>query len=64
MPLIIMTRDECWQMRDRRPFQRISERYRLRELYWDLPSYYAVYRYVPADEPGGCMPATGPEPGE
>ena len=64
LPLIIMTRDECWQMRDRRPFQRISERYRLRELYWDLPSYYAVYRYVPAGEPENCMPATGPEPGE
>lgn len=64
LPLIIMTRDECWQMRDRRPFQRISERYPLRELYWDLPSYYAVYRYVPPGEPGNCMPATGPEPGE
>jgi hypothetical protein len=51
-------------MPDRRPFQRVSERYRLRELYPTLPSYYAVYRYVPPGEPGNCMPATGPEPGE
>ena len=64
LPLIIMMRDECWQMPDRRPFQRVSERYRLRELYPTLPSYYAVYRYVPPGEPGNCMPATGPEPGE
>lgn len=64
LPLIVMMRDECWQMRDRRPFQRVSERYRLRELYWELPSYYAVYRYVPPGEPGNCAPATGPEPGE
>lgn len=64
LPLIIMTRDECWQMADRRPYQRISERYLLRELYLTLPSYYAVYRYVPPGQPGDCAPATGPEPGE
>ena len=51
-------------MADRRPYQRISERYRLRELYPTLPSYYAVYRYVPPGTPGDCAPATGPEPGE
>ncbi len=64
LPLIVMMRDECWQMTDRRHFQRVSERYRLRELYLKLPSYYAVYRYVPAGQPGNCAPATGPEPGE
>lgn len=64
LPLIIMMRDECWQLADRRHFQRVSERYRLRELYPELPSYYAVYRYVPAGQPGDCAPATGPEPGE
>lgn len=64
LPLIIMMRDECWQMSDRRHFQRVSERYVLRELYPKLPSYYAVYRYVPAGQPGDCAPASGPEPGE
>jgi 4-amino-4-deoxy-L-arabinose transferase-like glycosyltransferase len=64
LPLIIMMRDECWQMADRQPFQRVSERYRLRELYWTLPSYYAVYRYVPEGQPGNCMPASGPQDGE
>lgn len=64
LPLIIMTRDECWQMANRRPYQRVSERYRLRELYWTLPSYYAVYHYLPPGQPGDCAPATGPEPGE
>lgn len=63
-PLLIMTRDECFQMDDRRPFQRVSPRYRLRELYWGKPSYYAVYRYLPPGQVGNCFPATGPEPGE
>jgi len=64
LPLIVMLRDECWQLPDRRHFQRVSERYVLRELYPQLPSYYAVYRYVPTGQPGDCAPATGPEPGE
>ncbi len=64
LPLIIMMRDECWQMGDRSHFQRVSERYLLRELYWSGRSYYAVYRYVPEGQPGNCAPATGPEPGE
>jgi hypothetical protein len=64
LPIIVMMRDACWPLRDTVPLQRISGRYRLRELYWTLPSYYAVYRYAPPPQPAACLPASGPTPGD
>lgn len=64
MPLVIMMRDECFPMREEVPLQRVSGRFRLRELYWTSPSYYGVYRYAPGGQPAGCLPADGPTPGD
>ncbi|MGN6671903.1 MAG: ArnT family glycosyltransferase [Thermomicrobiales bacterium] len=64
LPIIVMMRDQCWPLRDTVPLQRISGRYRLRELYWTLQSYYGVYRYAPSPQPAGCLPASGPTPGD
>ncbi len=58
-PLVIMMRDECFPLRSRVPLQRVSGRFRLRELYWNSPSYYGVYRYAPGGQPAGCLPASG-----
>ncbi len=59
LPLIIMMRDECHRLGGALPFYRVSERYQLRELYWALPSYYAVYQPTPDGGPGGCEPEPG-----
>lgn len=64
-PLVIMMRDECFPIREEVPLQRLSGRYRLRELYWTAPSYYGVYRYAPDLPPGNsCLPAGGATPGD
>ena len=64
LPLVVMMRDRCFPMREEVPLQRISERYRLRELYWTLPSYYAVYRYDPSTPRDlGCAAPGDPQPG-
>lgn len=47
-PLIIMTRHQYSVLREELPLTRVSPPYRLIELYPDLPSYYAVYRYTPS----------------
>ncbi len=64
-PIIIMMRDQCIPIRETAPMLRISERLRLRELYWELPSYYGVYRYM-RDLPLGdrCFPAGGATAGD
>ena len=64
LPLVIMMRDECFRIRDRVSLQRISGRLILRELYPSVPSYYGVYRFAPAGQPGGCLPAGGATPGD
>ena len=64
LPVIVMMRDRCWPLRDTVPLQRISGRLLLRELYWTLPSYYAVYRYAPPPQPAACLPPSGPIPGD
>jgi hypothetical protein len=64
LPIVIMMRDECFPIREEVPLQRISGRFRLRELYWTSPSYYGVYRYAPGGQPAGCLPASGPTPGD
>jgi hypothetical protein len=63
-PLAILSRVECFAMRDRIPLERVSGRLVLRELYWTLPSYYGIYRYNPAAPGGSCLPAGGPSPGD
>lgn len=64
-PIVIMMRDECFPIREEVPLQRLSGRYRLRELYWNSPSYYGVYRYAPGLPPGDrCLPAGGSTPGD
>jgi hypothetical protein len=64
LPLVIMMRDECFRIREDVPLQRISGRLILRELYPTVPSYYGVYRYAPAGQPGGCLPPGGATPGD
>jgi 4-amino-4-deoxy-L-arabinose transferase-like glycosyltransferase len=64
LPLVVMMRDRCFRLGDNPPLQRISDKFRLRELYWTLPSYYAVYRYAPPGTPGGCYGPNGPQPGD
>ena len=56
LPLIVMMYDRCYLLRDAVPLQQTSERYSLRGLYWDAPSFYAVYRYAPPPEKAGCYP--------
>jgi hypothetical protein len=63
-PLAILTRDECFAMRDRIPLERVSGRLVLRELYWTVPSYYGIYRYNPAAPGGSCLPAGGASAGD
>ena len=63
-PLAILTRDECFELRDRIPLERVSDRLLLRELYWTVPSYYGIYRYNPAAPGGSCLPAGGATPGD
>ncbi len=63
LPLVIMMRDRCWRIRDQVSLLRVGERLRLRELYPDLPSYFAVYRYAPAQDVG-CFGPDGPQPGD
>lgn len=55
-PLIVMMRDRCFRIREESPLQQVSPPLRLRELYWTLPSYYAIYRYQPDPQPGSCLP--------
>jgi hypothetical protein len=64
LPLIVMMRDGCWPLRDDVPLQRVSGRLRLRELYWTVPSYFAVYRYAPPPQPAACLPPEGATPGD
>ena len=64
LPLVVMMRDRCFRMGDPAPFQRISDRLLLRELYLNLPSYYAVYRYAPPPRPAGCFDPSGPRAGD
>jgi 4-amino-4-deoxy-L-arabinose transferase-like glycosyltransferase len=64
LPLVVMMRDRCWPLRDELPLVRVSERFRLRELYWDLPSYYAVYRLTPGAPLPACFAPTGPQEGD
>jgi hypothetical protein len=64
-PIVIMMRDECFPIRETAPLLRLSGRFRLRELYWDSPSYFGVYRYQRDLPPGGrCLPTGGPTPGD
>lgn len=64
-PLAILTRDDCFAIREKVPLLRISDRLLLRELYWDLPSYYGVYRYTPNLLPDQrCLPAEGATAGD
>lgn len=58
-------RDECFPIRETAPLLRLSGRLRLRELYWDSPSYFGVYRYMRDLPPGGrCLPMGGATPGD
>ena len=64
-PIVIMMRDECFPIRETAPLLRLSGRLRLRELYWDSPSYFGVYRYMRDLPPGGrCLPTGGATPGD
>jgi hypothetical protein len=64
-PIVIMMRDECFPNRETAPLLRLSGRLRLRELYWDSPSYFGVYRYMRDLPPGGrCLPIEGATPGD
>ena len=59
-PIVIMMRDECFPIRETAPLLRLSGRLTLRELYWDSPSYFGVFRYQRDLLPGGrCLPAGG-----
>lgn len=62
-PLVIAMRDRCWRVRDEVSLLRVGDRLRLRELYRDVPSYFAVYRYAP-ERPGGCVGPDGAQPGD
>ena len=64
LPIVVMMRDRCFPLRGAVPLQRVSGHLLLRELYWELPSYYAVYRYAPPPAPAGCVAPTGPVPGD
>ncbi len=64
LPLVITLRDRCWPMRDRVPLQRVSDRFRLRDFYVGIPTYYAVYRYVPGQSTAGCFGPNGPQEGD
>ncbi|MFN8516779.1 MAG: hypothetical protein U0841_30235 [Chloroflexia bacterium] len=63
-PIAILTRDECFAMRDRIPLERVSGRLLLRELYWTVPSYYGIYRYNPAMAGQSCLPKEGAAAGD
>ncbi len=60
LPLVVMPRDRCWPLREELPLQRLSDTLILNELY----RYYGVYRYAPGGQPAGCLPASGPTPGD
>ena len=64
LPLVVTLRDRCWPLRDRVPLQRVSDRFRLRDFYVGIPTYYAIYRYVPGQPSAGCFGPSGPQEGD
>ncbi|HET8629545.1 MAG TPA: glycosyltransferase family 39 protein [Thermomicrobiales bacterium] len=58
LPLIVMSRDRCWPLRDEFPLERVGDTLLLRELF----RYFAVYRDDPARPAARCR-APGQRPG-
>ncbi|HET8628331.1 MAG TPA: glycosyltransferase family 39 protein [Thermomicrobiales bacterium] len=59
LPLIVMSRDRCWPLRDEFPLERVSDTLLLRELF----RYFAVYRDDPGRPAARCR-AAGQRPGD
>ena len=51
-PLVVMSRDRCWPLRDEIALERIGDTLMLNELY----RYYGVYRAMPGAPLGRCLP--------
>ncbi len=64
LPLVVTLRDRCWPLRDRLPLQRVGGRLGLHKLYLEVPSYFALYRYTPAQPAAGCFGPDGPQAGD
>jgi len=51
-PLVVMSRDRCWPLRDEIALERIGDTLMLNELH----RYYGVYRAMPGAPLGRCLP--------